>query len=78
VAVSAQRSQEGEMIVSLTAVFFVILFLIGLCLAVTGKLQDKAKWRETVKLNRVINILVGVEFFLALVLLYMYGAIVWN
>lgn len=55
----------------LTGVFFVALFLIGLLLAITGKLQDKAKWRETVKLNRIINILVVVDFILALVLLYM-------
>ena len=60
----------------LTTIFFFGLLAIGFLLFITGKLQDRAKWRQTVRVNRIVTVLVIAEFILALVLLYLYGSMI--
>lgn len=59
----------------LAGIFFSMLFVIGLLLAVVVRFQDRHEWRKVIKMNKATQILVILDFVLALVLLFILAGV---
>lgn len=65
------------MILVLFLIVIVALVACTILIVKSDMMQDRAKWRQAVKLSRIINILVVADFILAWILLFMCGALLW-